>query len=258
MCVVKSVTKDKPAKYIASCSGGKDSVATLILAAEHGEPLDEAVYCEVMFDEETSGEHPEHRMFVYETVKPFVERQLGVPFTILKSEVTYVDVFKHIITKGDNTGKEYGFAYPGMCAINRDCKIPPIRKYWQAQSGSVSQYVGIAFDEQERLMRMQASNRISLLSKYRYTEVDAARLCIQRNMYSPCYDFADRNGCWFCPNCKHQEWAHLIFNHPELFEKLVHLEVEYPNRARRCLTVNETPLELKRKILLGGEQLCLL
>ena len=30
-------------KYVASCSGGKDSVATLLLAAQHKEPLDEAV-----------------------------------------------------------------------------------------------------------------------------------------------------------------------------------------------------------------------
>ena len=37
-------------KHIVSCSFGKDSLATILLALEHGEPLDEAVYCEVMFD----------------------------------------------------------------------------------------------------------------------------------------------------------------------------------------------------------------
>ena len=31
-------------KYIASCSFGKDSLATILLAKAHGEPLDEAVY----------------------------------------------------------------------------------------------------------------------------------------------------------------------------------------------------------------------
>ncbi len=30
-------------KFIASCSFGKDSLATILLAKEHGEPLDEAV-----------------------------------------------------------------------------------------------------------------------------------------------------------------------------------------------------------------------
>ena len=48
-------------KYVASCSGGKDSVATLLLAAQHNEPLDEAVFSEVMFDKDTSGEIPEHK-----------------------------------------------------------------------------------------------------------------------------------------------------------------------------------------------------
>ena len=35
-------------KYVASCSFGKDSLATVIVALEHGEPLDEVLYCEVI------------------------------------------------------------------------------------------------------------------------------------------------------------------------------------------------------------------
>ena len=37
---------------------GKDSLATVILALMHHRPLDEVVYCEVMFDENISGEEP--------------------------------------------------------------------------------------------------------------------------------------------------------------------------------------------------------
>ena len=70
-------------KYVASCSGGKDSVATLLLAAQHNEPLDEAVFSEVMFDQDTSGEVPEHRDFIYDRLKPFCEKELGIKFTIL-------------------------------------------------------------------------------------------------------------------------------------------------------------------------------
>ena len=36
--------------HIAACSGGKDSVATILLSAQHGDPLDEVVFSEVMFD----------------------------------------------------------------------------------------------------------------------------------------------------------------------------------------------------------------
>ena len=69
-------------KYVASCSGGKDSVATLLLAAQHSEPLDEAVFSEVMFDQDTSGEVPEHRDFIYDRLKPFCEKELGIKFTV--------------------------------------------------------------------------------------------------------------------------------------------------------------------------------
>ena len=71
--------------HIASCSFGKDSLATILLALEHGEPLDEAVYCEVMFDKRTSGEVPEHRAFIYETAIPKLER-LGIPVRVLRSD----------------------------------------------------------------------------------------------------------------------------------------------------------------------------
>ena len=87
-------------KYIASCSGGKDSVATLLLAAQHNEPLDEAVFSEVMFDKDTSGEVPEHRDFIYDRLKPFCEKELGIKFTILHADKTYDDVFHHVITHG--------------------------------------------------------------------------------------------------------------------------------------------------------------
>lgn len=51
-------------KYIASWSGGKDSMATIILAHENKEPLDLIIFSEVMFNEELSGELPEHIDFV--------------------------------------------------------------------------------------------------------------------------------------------------------------------------------------------------
>ena len=76
-------------KYVASCSGGKDSIATLLLAAQHKEPLDEAIFSEVMFDQNTSGEVPEHRDFIYDRLKPFCEKELGIKFTILHADKTY-------------------------------------------------------------------------------------------------------------------------------------------------------------------------
>lgn len=60
-------------KHILTCSFGKDSIATALLALQHGEPLDELVYSEVMFSDTVSGELPEHKRFIYETAIPYFE-----------------------------------------------------------------------------------------------------------------------------------------------------------------------------------------
>lgn len=241
--------------HIAGVSGGKDSVAQLIVAKEHNEPLDEAVYCEVMFSDTISGELPEHRDFIYLKVKPFVEDVLQVPFVILRSKKNYLDVFNHVISRGERAGKIHGFAIPSMCAINRDCKIPPITKYWKSKGTDVVQYVGIAADEPERLERLRGTNQISLLEKYGITERQAFDICREHGLLSPIYAFAQRNGCWFCPNCQDDEWAHMIYEHEELFDLLVDLELNTENIYRSCLTRHETPTQLKRRILSYGRQI---
>lgn len=242
-------------EYIASCSGGCDSVATLCVAREYGEPLTEVVYCEVMFDQNTSGEVPEHKEFVYNVLRPWVEDNLRVPFTILRSEKTYTDCFNHIICRGDGKGKKHGFAIPGMCLINRDCKIPPIRKYWKAKGGNVTQYVGIEWNEFARLARLEGTNQVSLLAKYGITKQGAIDICHKYGLYSPTYENGKRNGCWFCPNCQDGEWEHLVYDHPELFNKLVALEENAPDRYRRLLTRTETATQIRKRILDYGEQL---
>ena len=72
-------------RYLASCSFGKDSLAAILLAKKHGEPLDEAVYCEVMFDKTISGEVPEHRDFIYTKGIPALER-MGIKVTVLRGK----------------------------------------------------------------------------------------------------------------------------------------------------------------------------
>lgn len=113
-------------KHIASCSFGKDSLATLLLAMEHREPLDEAVYCEVMFDKTISGEVPEHRDFIYNTAIPRLE-EMGMRVKVLRSEKTYVDLFTGKVTRGPKKGMLRSFPICGKCAVQRDCKIRPIR-----------------------------------------------------------------------------------------------------------------------------------
>ena len=215
-------------KHIASCSFGKDSVATVLIAIEHGDPLDEVAYCEVMFDEQISGEIPEHKDFIYNKAIPLFEKN-GIKTVVLRSDFTYLDHFFAVISKGPRKGKIRGFPICGICSICRDCKLPPIKKYVNSLPYGTVQYIGIAKDEQERLVRL-GGNRVSLLDKYGCTEQDAKDICKRHGLLSPIYEFTDRGGCWFCPNAKEKELRHLYDHHPELWGRLLELQ----NAPNKC------------------------
>ena len=213
-------------KYVASCSFGKDSIATILLAREHNEPLDEIVYCEVMFDKNISAELPEHRDFIYNKAIPLF-KSWGYKVTVLRSDKTYSDCFYHRTIRGKNIGKKKGFVMTGHCDVQRDCKLKPIKDYWKHQKKDVIQYIGIAIDEPKRLNRIaNVENKVSLLEKYGYTEEMAKTKCIEYGLLSPIYAFTNRGGCWFCPNAKDGELRNLRINHRQLWNKLLELENE--------------------------------
>ena len=102
----------------------------------------------------------------------------------------------------------------------------PVHSYMDSLRGSgwdVYQYVGIAADEPRRLARLN-DKKVSLLAKYGYTEQEARELVEKYGLLSPVYGFSDRNGCFFCPNCKDSELANLINNHLPLFNKWLSME----------------------------------
>ena len=175
-------------KYVVSCSFGKNSMATILLALMHQEPLDEVVYCEVMFDEGISGEVPEHRDFIYNRAIPFLARN-GVEVVILKSEMTFIKSFYRVLKKEKAEGKLNSWPLCGRCCIQRDCKLRPIQNYMKSHGNRVTQYVGLAHDEQDRLMRVKTGKTISLLEKHKKTEQDASEICRRAGLYSPAYAF---------------------------------------------------------------------
>ena len=210
-------------RYIASCSFGKDSLATILLGRKHGEPLDEAIYCEVMFDNGISGEVPEHRDFIYTKGIPALER-MGVKVTVLRGDKTYMDLFTGQITRGPKKGLLRSFPVCGKCYVQLDCKLRPIELYQKTLPPDTVHYIGIAQDEQERLMRLQEGKKVSLLEKYHYTEQDAKELCQTAGLLSPVYEFTDRGGCWFCPNARQRELRHLYDHHPDLWNRMLELQ----------------------------------
>lgn len=198
--------KEKDPVYIASCSFGKDSIATILLAIENNVPLDYAVFSEVMYSnaEGISGEIPEHIEWIREIAIPKLEA-LGVPVKVVRAARDYCYYFTpgNENTKGNHVGKLKGFPLGGHCVINRDCKIKPIHDFYKSFGDRpIIQYVGIAKDEPVRLARLKDTGKrqqISLLQKYGYTEAMAKKKAAEYGLLSPLYSTSYRGGVLVLP-----------------------------------------------------------
>lgn len=79
-------------------------MATVLLALEHNEPLDEILFTEVMFDHarNISGEIPEHIDWIHSTAIPRFEA-MGVKTRILRSDRDYMYFFQNTVGGGGST-----------------------------------------------------------------------------------------------------------------------------------------------------------
>lgn len=239
----------KPKKYIASCSFGKDSIATILLALENNEPLDRVVFSEVMFDHKKgiSGEVPEHIEWVYNFAIPKLE-SMGVTVDVVKSRKDYKHLCLQVLKSGKNKGKCYGVQNSKPCYANSDLKLAPIRSYlrrWN-KGYDVVQYVGIAADEPKRLARLEGTNKVSLLSKYGYTEAMAKEKCREYNLLSPQYRGGQsRNGCWFCFNAHIDRYISIKQQHPEWWQQFKDL---YKETGSKSFKYNATLEDVEQKM----------
>lgn len=247
----------KPPIYIASCLFGKDSIATILLALENGEPLDRVVFAEVMFDHSRgiSGEIPEHIEWVYSTAIPKLEA-MGVKVDVVRGEKDCCWYFNNPIGGGQYKGKMRGFPLGGMCVVNRDCKLKPIRDYHRQyrEDYRIVQYVGIAKDEPRRLARIDGVKKVSLLDKYHYTEAMARAKAEEYGLLSPIYQSGNRNGCWFCPNRSIRQFGRFRKAHPDLWAELVELS-HTPNLCSYGFKYGKTVQEVERLIDWNDRQL---
>ena len=221
---------------VFNLSHGKDSMATLILAAEQGIPIDRVMYCDIRFNNEISGEHPIMAEWI-PTAEKRLKELFGVTVDHAYSGVSFEEQFYKVKQKGNYVGDRYGFPYVVDAWCNDRLKLGAISKY-QAQFGNdeVTHFVGIAYDEPIRWERMKKKETEkckyrSLLVEQKLTEQDAFEICKKYDLLSPIYsvDGIYRGGCWFCPKQCNADLYSLWKNYPELYGKLLEMEPDSHN-----------------------------
>ena len=214
---------------IFNLSFGKDSMATLILAAEQGIPIDRVMYCEIKFNDEISGEHPLMAEWI-PTAEKRLKELFGITVDHAYSGVGFEGQFYKRLTRGKFNGFNYGFPHVLSPWCNTLLKIRAINRYMRNFDDTTT-FVGIAYDEPvrwERMLKKQTALRKyrSLLVEQKLTEQDAFEICKRYDLLSPMYsvDGIYRGGCWFCPKQCMADLRALWENYPQLYNKLVEME----------------------------------
>jgi len=230
---------DKGAPCVVSCSFGKDSLASAIVALETGMNVQKIMFCHVMFDEGISAEMPEQERFIFNTAIPYFRNRYGVETEIIHPAMTVVEHFYKVRQDGKNAGQIYGWPTLRGCWVNSNIKLRAIKK-WKRSNPGLLEVVGIAADEEERVVRKTVAGKVLVLNEQGYTERDAAEICARRGLLPPIYSVdRPRTGCWFCQMQRTSQLAELRHKHPELWARMLEMDKDSPFPFKYRGTVQE-------------------
>lgn len=240
---------------IACCSFGKDSLAAIMVAEEHGMKIDRAVYVRIMFDDDTPAEPLEHDTWIHDVAIPILRERYGIETDVVTPRYSYKDIFYKVRERGKYIGRIHGFPMRCGAWCNSQLKVRPlnayIRRYREQYGASSYVIVGIASDEPERIERKAMDDKILPLVSYDVTEAQAYEMCERAGLLSPIYKTRKRTGCWFCHNQRLGELRMLRRTSPELWEQLLKLDADSDVMFRQDSTVRD----LDRRFALEDAQI---
>ena len=205
-------------KYIASVSFGKDSLAMLLRLIEENKPLDEVVFYD-------TGMEFECIYNLRNKILPLLEAH-NIKYTELKPKETFLyTMFEKPVKKRNGTiGKGYSWC-GGRCRWGTTEKLKAIEKHCKGNY----EYVGIAYDEQNRLSKERKGNKLFPLAEWEMTEKDCLEYCYNKG-YNwnedgiELYLILDRASCWCCCNKNLKELENYYKYLPKYWNKLKELQ----------------------------------
>lgn len=205
-------------KYIASVSFGKDSLAMLLKLIEENKPLDEVVFYDTGMEFEC----------IYNLRNKVLEllEIHNIKYTELKPKETFLyTMFEKQVKKRNGTiGKGYSWC-GGRCRWGTTEKLKAIEKHCKGNY----EYVGIAYDEQNRLSKERKGNKLFPLAEWEMTEKDCLEYCYNKG-YNwnedgiELYSILDRVSCWCCCNKNLKELENYYKYLPKYWNKLKELQ----------------------------------
>ena len=210
------------ATYIASFSGGKDSVAMVLRLIEENKPLDRVAYIDIGL------EFGEMNNMIKICERKFKELKPNLEFDYIKPDKSFEEYFYTVKKKGKFKGQIYG--WPFTAGFNSWCndrlKQRPFRRYERQFEDSII-YLGIAVDEPKRLKKLE-SNRSAPLAEWGMTEADCLKYIKEKGFQNPMYWKFERQGCYLCPKQNNKSLKVVRRRYPDLWEKMLRMDKDSP------------------------------
>ncbi len=194
-------------RHVLSYGGGINTVALMVVLVQEKLPLDEVVFAD------TGGEVPETYGYL-KISREYLDRR-GIPFRI-------------VLTRKRGSDDLYDSSWQRKVIPSalwrwstRDFKVRPIYRYYRSLGLHVNQYMGIAYDEIERMKDSRApfvTNLYPLVDR-KISRAGCAEIIVKAGLPLPV-----KSGCFFCPFNSLERWRWLHQTHRDLFLRAVELE----------------------------------
>lgn len=186
---------------------------------EENKPLDEIIF----FD---TGMEFDAIYTIRDKVKEIL-KQKNIVYTELSPDKPFLHyMLEKEVTKRDGS-KQCGYKWcGGACRWGTLLKVQAINRY--LPKTDIHIYVGIAYDEPERLARLDKW-KSSPLAEWKMTEKDCLEYCRNKGFGwdesgIDLYDILDRVSCWCCRNKNQKELRNIYRSLPNYWEKLKELQ----------------------------------
>lgn len=241
-------------RYICSCSFGKDSLAMLLKLLKEKRQIDEVIFFDTGM-EFNSIYHNRDR------IKAVLEAE-NITYTELRNANPFIyDMLCKPIKYRNQENKpymyHYGFGWCGKLRWATSVKTRTITSHLTKQypDSEIYEYVGIAYDEPERIK--DDSRKIYPLVEWKMTEKDCLQYCYD-NGYDwnekgvELYSVLDRVSCWCCQNKNLKELKNMYLYLPEYWQRLRGLQsrISEPMKGK-----GKSVFELEERFKLEGKQL---
>lgn len=212
-------------KYIASCSGGKDSVAMVLGLIENEFPLDYVVMVDL-------GKEFDCIYRVWDRLCEYMDSK-GIKHIQLKPEKTFDYYFSEHPVNERKGGTHYGYSWcGGRCRWGTAMKKQLLNKFYTDNFGkeTICEYVGIAADENKRATVVRANNiKQYPLILWGMTENDCLIKCYRSGYrwiegQTNLYDVLERVSCYCCTNKNLGECKAMIQHLPEYWDRIKEME----------------------------------